>query len=177
MTSPSPLPLLQRLDAHDRALFSRFMLDGERTQPGCRAWLLLTHLGGARVTIAITLALLALPFAGPPVFARAAASLALSHLVVRLIKRRAERARPAVTMSREALVVTPDQFSFPSGHACAAMSVAITYAICLPAFAPLILLLAFFIGASRIVLGVHYPGDVLAGQLIAVLVATLAFVM
>ena len=102
-------------------------------------------------------------------------SLFLSHLVVRIVKRRAERARPAIAMSREALVATPDQFSFPSGHACAAMSVAVTYGVFFPAIAPLLLLLAFFIGASRTALGVHYPGDVLVGQLIAVIVAVMAF--
>jgi undecaprenyl-diphosphatase len=31
--------------------------------------------------------------------------------------------------------------------------------------------IALLIGASRVCLGVHYPGDVLTGQLIAVLTA------
>lgn len=138
-------------------------------------WLIATHLGGARFSIAVTLALMALPGVAWNFFLRAAASLALSHLVVRLVKRRAERARPEVSMSLEALVVTPDKFSFPSGHSSAAMCVAIAYAMCFPPIAPLILLLAFFVGASRIALGVHYPGDVLAGQMISILVGMVCF--
>jgi undecaprenyl-diphosphatase len=175
MPSPSSLPLLARLDAHDRALLARFMLDGQRSRGQCRTWLALTHLGGARCAIAITLALLALPAGGIRMFERGAIALALSHMVVRIVKRRAERARPSVAMSLQALITAPDKFSFPSGHACAAMSVAITYALCFPTFAPFIVLLAFVIGASRIALGVHYPGDVLAGQLIALLAGILAF--
>jgi len=175
MPSTTPVPLLARLDAHDRALMARFVLDGSRSRVHCRMWVLATHLGGARFSIAMTLALMALPSVAWSFFVRAAASLALSHVIVRLVKRRAERARPAVSMSVEAFVVTPDKFSFPSGHSSSAMSVAIAYAICFPTLAPLILLIAFFVGISRIALGVHYPGDVLVGQLISILVGVLCF--
>lgn len=176
MNTHSQRPLLARLDAHDRAIMARFVLGGASgTRVRCRMWLALTHLGSASFAIVITIALLLFPTPQRELFGRAAVSLLASHLIVRLIKRRAVRARPAVTMSLTTLVATPDQFSFPSGHASAAMSVAISYAVCFPTIAPLFLLLAFVVGTSRIALGVHYPGDVVVGQLISVMVAIISF--
>ena len=66
-----------------------------------------------------------------------------------------------------ALVREPDRFSFPSGHATAAMAVTLAYAVVFPAWAPLLMLLAAAVGFSRVRLGVHYPSDVVAGQLVA----------
>ena len=62
----------------------------------------------------------------------------------------------------------PDRFSFPSGHAAAAMSVAFIYANAWPSLALPLIAVAGAVGLSRVFLGVHYLGDVLTGQLIAV---------
>ena len=51
------------------------------------------------------------------------------------------------------------------------MSVALGYGLTFPAFALPLLCLALLIGFSRVRLGVHFPGDVLAGQLIAMTTA------
>jgi undecaprenyl-diphosphatase len=51
------------------------------------------------------------------------------------------------------------------------MAVAAAYAHAFPQLAPAIVALAVVVGMSRVVLGVHFPGDVLIGQLIAVLTA------
>ena len=48
------------------------------------------------------------------------------------------------------------------------MSVAFVYATAYPALALPLVALAAAVGMSRVFLGVHYPGDVLIGQLIAV---------
>ena len=66
------------------------------------------------------------------------------------------------------LVWEPDCFSFPSGHATASMSVALVYGVAIPEVAAPLLILALLVGFSRVRLGVHYPSDVLVGQLIAV---------
>lgn len=164
---------LVRLAHHDRALFARWALSGSPRILPRRAWTAITHLGG---TLASVLAV-ALPLGRPGPLGDAAREgalvLALSHLLVQLVKRTVGRPRPARTLSFEALVGEPDRFSFPSGHAAAAMSVALGYGLAFPAAAAVLVPLALLVGFSRVVLGVHYPGDVLAGQALAALTAVL----
>ena len=57
----------------------------------------------------------------------------------------------------------PDHGSFPSGHTLHAVMAAIVTTSLLPGVAPVFLLLAILMALSRVVLGVHYPSDVLAG--------------
>ena len=99
---------------------------------------------------------------------RAILGLVASHGVVQLLKRNVLRERPSRRLGCETLVRVPDEFSFPSGHATAAMAVAFAYAVTFPGLAAPILALAAAVGFSRVCLGVHYPSDVLAGQTIAV---------
>jgi undecaprenyl-diphosphatase len=96
-----------------------------------------------------------------------------SHLLVQLVKRTFGRPRPALGVGLTALVAEPDRFSFPSGHAAAAMALALGYATAAPAWLPALVALAVLVGVSRVALGVHYLGDVIAGQGLTVLAALL----
>lgn len=163
--------LIRRFDAGDRALFARWALQSGIESWSSRAWRVITHLGGATCTLLATM--LPLVVGGP---ARGAARDALvilvaSHLLVQAVKRSVGRPRPSQRGSVPVLVAEPDRFSFPSGHAAAAMSLAIGYAGTYPALAPLFTMLAVLVGFSRVALGVHYPGDVFAGQVIALATA------
>jgi undecaprenyl-diphosphatase len=162
------------LDARDRALFERWVFDVDVPRRVRRVWGVLTHLGGPVATIGAALA--PLLFAGPllrDAAGAAALTLAISHGIVHVVKRGLLRARPALAMAGRAHAAVPDDFSFPSGHSAAAMSVMLTYALAFPAFASSLLLLATLVGISRVRLGVHYPGDVFAGQVIAIISAFL----
>jgi len=162
---------LTRLDARDRALFTRLSLFESASRRARAFWTLVTHLGG--VISSITAAAFPLLTRGPlvPEARRAVATLVISHLIVQFVKRTVGRPRPARVLGDVALVVEPDQFSFPSGHAAAAMSVAIVYSFAFPTLAGALIPIAMLVGVSRVCLGVHYPGDVLIGQIIAVLTA------
>ena len=64
-----------------------------------------------------------------------------------------------------------DQFGFPSGHplhAVAFTAIAIAY---YPRLAFLLIPFTFLVALSRMVLGLHYPSDVLAGAAIGAAIA------
>lgn len=161
-------PLLLRLSAHDRALRTRFAISPAAPQGSVLAWTAITTLGGAGATLLA---------AGLPLVACCAlhqasrlalATLVLSHLIVQVVKRTVVRSRPAKVERCVTLVREPDCFSFPSGHAAASMSIAVAYGTTFPAWALPLLLVAALVGLSRVRLGVHYPSDVMVGQLLAV---------
>lgn len=164
-------PWLIRLDARDRALFARLALTSSTAGSRRRFWTSLTHLGGARASIGLAFMQSVVPGGSLQIAWRTSCLLGLSHLVVQLIKRTVGRPRPSAHESIEALVLIPDRFSFPSGHACAAMALAVGVASAVPSLTLPLLLVAMLIGLSRVMLGAHYPGDVLIGQAIALILA------
>jgi len=65
-----------------------------------------------------------------------------------------------------ATLLPPDQFSFPSGHSITAFAVAISLGQFFPAAYPVWLFFAVSVAASRVMLGMHFLSDVLAGSLL-----------
>jgi undecaprenyl-diphosphatase len=125
----------------------------------------LTHLGGARFTLAVGVALVA--WGEPRVGLAALLGNAGSHLLVQILKRAVARARPCDALGRPlALVDLPDPHSFPSGHAAAATAVSATITLAHPGAALLVLPLAALVAYSRVSLRVHHVSDVLAGALL-----------
>jgi undecaprenyl-diphosphatase len=91
--------------------------------------------------------------------------------IYRLIKNVLVRERPYMT--HEAIVCAGkplDRFSFPSGHTLHAVSFTLIVCSSLPMLALLLLPAAVLIALSRVVLGLHYPTDVLAGALLGAVV-------
>lgn len=136
----------------------------------------LTRLGDPPVAIVLAGAI-ALGLAGDlggrqyvPAFA-----LAFSFLVSQVLKRGFSRPRPDLPVGISSLIQAPDRFSFPSGHATAGVALALPVALAVPPSLGIpVLLLGMAVGLTRCYLGVHYPGDVLAGWCLAVLSALIA---
>lgn len=88
------------------------------------------------------------------------------------LKRGTRRLRPfARHRSIRALIQPLDEFSFPSGHTLHASAFTIVACAYFPSLAWLLVPLALLIALSRVVLGLHYPSDVLAAIAIGAVLA------
>lgn len=137
----------------------------------------LTSLGNAGMIWILISALLLIPKktrkAGFISFLALTASLFINNL---LLKNLIRRVRPYdVCSTLLPLVAKPLDFSFPSGHTGSSFASACVLYRYLPKKAGIAaLLLALLIGLSRLYVGVHYPGDVLAGVVTGILSGCLA---
>jgi undecaprenyl-diphosphatase len=93
-------------------------------------------------------------------------------LVFKTIKLISQRPRPCQLEPHcWSKVLPPDRFSFPSGHTMTAFSIALVVSYFYPPLEGLLFFLAISIAASRIVLGMHFLSDVLAGMVLGVALA------
>jgi undecaprenyl-diphosphatase len=84
-------------------------------------------------------------------------------LLYRLLKRWTRRPRPYRACPGVIAHVPPlDVFSFPSGHTLQAVSFTLVALSWYPLLAPLLLGFTSLVALSRVILGLHYPSDVLA---------------
>jgi len=134
-----------------------------------RVWMLCASRGGdGWLWYAVGIALLIYDGsrALPAVVAAALAGV-LSTLAFLLLKRMAARRRPCDFEPHcWASLLPPDQFSFPSGHTMAAFAIAVPLSLFYPPLTAGLLFCAVSIAISRILLGMHFLSDVIAGAMI-----------
>ncbi|MDX3773190.1 phosphatase PAP2 family protein [Chromatiaceae bacterium AAb-1] len=96
-----------------------------------------------------------------------------------ILKNSIKRCRPAdvLTSVGYARITPSDRFSLPSGHTAAAFVITTAIAVYYPVFLPFILFWACCVGLSRILLGVHFPLDIIAGALLGISCTITAFLL
>ena len=92
---------------------------------------------------------------------------AVGLALYKFLKRTFVRERPFIRHAGISLAGAPlDRYSFPSGHTLHAVAFTWLAIAAFPALGLVLLPLALAIAASRVVLGLHYPTDVLVGALL-----------
>lgn len=157
--------MLSYISTRDQNLMRR--LNGWRPPRWVRVWMILaSRVGDGWLWYAIGLILLL--FGGPSRFravGEATLSASTSVFIFLRLKKLARRRRPcAIDRNCWATLLPPDQFSFPSGHSMTAFSIAVPLSLFYPSLEVGLLFCAFSIAISRILLGLHFLTDVLAGS-------------
>jgi undecaprenyl-diphosphatase len=109
-----------------------------------------------------------------PAIGRMAAAGLLCLVIYKWLKAKTTRRRPCDCHALIRTSVPPlDQYSFPSGHTLHAVAFSVVAVCHYPRLGWLLLPFTLLVALSRLVLGLHYPSDVLAGALLGGSLATL----
>jgi len=96
----------------------------------------------------------------------------LGLVIYKLLKHKTLRPRPYQVHQAIMLGERPlDHFSFPSGHTLHAVLFTIMFGTFFPALLPVLVPFMLLVALSRVVLGLHYPTDVMMGAVIGSVLA------
>jgi len=102
----------------------------------------------------------------------------VASVLYRSLKHWTKRPRPFRAHAEITPYIAPlDEFSFPSGHTLHAVSFSLIALAWFPWLAPLLVPFTLLVAMSRVVLGMHYPSDVLAATLIGGVLAGGSFLL
>jgi undecaprenyl-diphosphatase len=96
-------------------------------------------------------------------------------ILYKVLKLSLVRERPFIRSAGISLGAAPlDRYSFPSGHTLHAVSFTTIAASHFPELALVLVPFAALVAASRMILGLHYPSDVIAGGLLGFALASVS---
>ena len=141
-----------------------------------RLFALVSRLGDGVFWYALMAALLLSEgWAAVPAVGQMALVGALGLGVYKWLKARTTRPRPCARHERIQRRAAPlDEYSFPSGHTLHAVAFTLVAVHHYPSLAWLLLPFTALVALSRVILGLHYPSDVVAGALIGAALALLS---
>jgi undecaprenyl-diphosphatase len=175
---PKSLPTHQWLSDKDEALCVRIN-QASRIAWVCKTLCLISRLGDGAFWYVLMLAMLAWP--------GQASMIPFLHMVItgvactlsyKWLKVKTARPRPSERNQAIQRAVSPlDEYSFPSGHTLHAVAFSLVAVYYYPALIALLLPFTVLVAASRIVLGLHYPSDVLASMVIGSVIASASLLL
>lgn len=132
---------------------------------------MITHLGDTSTAIIATIFAFFLEYEYQiPIGMTMLYTMLVSQILVQMIKRIVNRKRPYKSISIANVTQPPAcVYSFPSGHTASAFAIAFSFTFGMPSLVLPLMVTAFIVGMSRIILGYHYPTDVLIGMVLAYL--------
>lgn len=148
---------------------------------------IITHFGGFKVLAVVLIAVIVYAHLKKKETLKRITILALiaflfSDIITAILKHLIHEPRPFVSLDNvRLLIVENDPLSFPSGHTTSTWSVVTFFVLNMKELAKrhyilidvALILFALVIPFSRMYVGVHYPGDVLAGAVIGIIGAVL----
>lgn len=164
----STLKALQTLHSLDVATFSHIVRWNTRRSL-CRLARIVSHSADGWPYLLVPLLLmLTLPSLAWPVLVALVTGFAIERLSYYVLKNSFKRRRPPKSIPGfQSVITASDEFSFPSGHTSGAFLMATVLVLLLPmGIAAYLYGWASLVALSRVVLGVHFPLDTVAGAML-----------
>mgnify|MGYP000247414691 FL=1 len=157
-----------KLQELDTQLFYQLNRISKHSIKNTSKWVSKTGDGYLYLVIALATIILSDEFS-PDFFYTALAAFAVELPIYLILKNVVKRNRPFEKLVAFKSHISPsDKFSMPSGHSAAAFLFATVVASYFPTFAVFAYLWASLIALSRVLLGVHFPGDTIIGAALGV---------